>query len=89
MNGITNKVRTLNIEYEKSVNELKDKYHKELSHLQDICDHSKTTQWVYFANEHGEIVATADGVLIKSRECLLCGFIEYKEDRTVTTEIPF
>jgi len=90
MNGITQQIRALITAHDAKIESLQKEYHKELSHLQAQCAHTKTTRWAYQVNGYGEVAATADGVLIKSRECLLCGLIEYEEDRTVETlEIPF
>jgi hypothetical protein len=76
------KVRELNTRYEERLEFLQKEYKEELLILQAKCDHSHSSNWSYEVDTYGEVASTADGILIKYRECYICGLVEKKVDDT-------
>ena len=89
--SVTKEVRRITTQYDAESAILKKEFLRELKVLQGQCEHTKCTRWEYILDSYGEIASTADGVLIRSRECLDCGRHETKVDDTndYDSEIPF
>ena len=89
--SVTKEVRRITTQYDAKCAILKKGFLEELKVLQDQCKHTNSTRWEYELDSYGEIASTADGVLIRSRECLDCGRHETKVDDTndYDSEIPF
>ncbi len=85
------RIRELNTRYEERVKFLQKEYEEELLVLQAKCDHSHTTPWHYEVDTYGEVASTAEGVLIRYRECYICGAAQKRVDDTndYESEIPF
>lgn len=79
---IRSKVRELTTRYEQRKRFLHKEYKEELTILQAKCEHEEVTRWQYEIDTYGEVASTAEGVLIKYRECLNCGIVQTKVDDT-------
>ena len=77
---VRTRVRDLTTRYEQRKRFLQKEYKEELTILQAKCDHSDMTRWQYEIDTYGEVASTAEGVLIKYRECLNCGIVQSRED---------
>jgi len=77
---IRKKIRALVQRYEERKSFLDKEFNEELLVLQAKCDHSDMTRWQYEIDTYGEVASTADGIMIKYRECLICGVTQSKPD---------
>ncbi len=84
-------VRALNARYDERQESLQKDYEEALRELQDMCSHESSAKWMYKIDLRGEVASTAEGILIKYRECPHCGLVEAKPDELndYESEIPF